>query len=517
MKSNHGRALLMLACALALTSVLGGCALDFLRCGGTCQAGRDPAIAAAPILTAGKTDTEYTPADAATGSPFTAITAVETTDVAPVSPATPTASARLSTPTADNLRGAADYSRAHDGDALLVTSADGRVLFEDYAEGAGPDEPHLLASGTKSFWGVLAVAAAEDGLLNLDERVSDTIGEWRGDPRRSRITVRQLLDFTSGLDPKPQGLRGEGSAGDKYAEAVKAQAVAEPGASFNYSPVHLYAFGAFLQRKLKASGGGTQDPLAYLQRRIFDPIGMKIGHWRRDDAGNPAMPNGAYVAPREWIKFGQLVANQGRWHNKQVVAAASLEEVFRGSRANPGYGLTFWLNKGVAGAAGADVGSGRNARRLQASDGGYIGRAAPADLAMAAGKGKQRLYVIPSRSLVVLRLGRPNREWQDQAFMSRLLAGSGAAADDASAAVYALESTSAELDSDPAMLAQAPSASWQSACAADITRLCPDQADDRRALRQCYRASRDAFSADCQQAVTAARTARGTKAQARYE
>ena len=78
---------------------------------------------------------------------------------------------------------AAAYSAASRGVSMLVM-VDGRVVFQDYPNGGSPGAAHELASGTKSFWGVAAAAAAADGILSLDEPVAKTLTEWRADPRR---------------------------------------------------------------------------------------------------------------------------------------------------------------------------------------------------------------------------------------------------------------------------------------------------------------------------------------------
>ena len=79
---------------------------------------------------------------------------------------------------------AAAYSAEHKGIAMLVM-VEGDIVFDDYPNRGSPYHAHKLASGTKSFAGTLAVAAAaDDGLLTIDEKVSDTITEWAGDPRK---------------------------------------------------------------------------------------------------------------------------------------------------------------------------------------------------------------------------------------------------------------------------------------------------------------------------------------------
>src|SRR5207237_662022 len=74
---------------------------------------------------------------------------------------------------------------------------DGGTLLEQNAK-----TPHKIYSGTKAFWDLAGLAAAEDGLLRLDERVADTITSWRSDPRKAQVTIQQLLDFDSGLEPQ---------------------------------------------------------------------------------------------------------------------------------------------------------------------------------------------------------------------------------------------------------------------------------------------------------------------------
>ena len=103
----------------------------------------------------------------------------------------------------------------------------GKTLLEQYPGRASADTPQRIYSGTKAFWNLAALAAAEDGILDLDERVADTIASWRQDPRKSQVTIRQLLDFSSGLAPG-FGLQVN-EYGDRDKTALRLPMVAEPG------------------------------------------------------------------------------------------------------------------------------------------------------------------------------------------------------------------------------------------------------------------------------------------------
>jgi len=120
-----------------------------------------------------------------------------------------------------NLEAAASYAQRHALDALLV-QCDGNTVFERYGEGFDAHKPHALYSGAKSFWGVLAGAAQDDGLLTLDERVGQTFEEWNAG-LKAEVTLRQLLSLTSGI-----GFGGLGAAVPSYEKALASELKNEP-------------------------------------------------------------------------------------------------------------------------------------------------------------------------------------------------------------------------------------------------------------------------------------------------
>lgn len=287
--------------------------------------------------------------------------------------------ARARTP---RFEAAADYSAQRRGVSLLVIE-DGRTVFEDYPR-SGPDAAHELASGTKSFGGVLAAAMVQDGLLSLDEACADTLTEWRADPMKRGATIRSLLSLSSGA--------GGGSIGRPapYAEAV-AQPFAGPSGVFRYGPTPFQIFGEIVRRKL-AAAGRPDDVLAFLEARLLGPAGVSHGAWRRQ-AGQPNLPSGARLTARDWARFGAFVMDGCRVDGRPIVDADALTECFRPTPANPGYGLTWWLLR-----PGLVPPSPRSP--IDASAAALAGLP---DVRMAAGAGDQRLYLIPERRMVVVR------------------------------------------------------------------------------------------------------------------
>lgn len=302
---------------------------------------------------------------------------------------------------------AAEYSQAERGDAVLVM-VDGRVVYEAYHNRGKADAPHVLHSGTKSFAGILAVAAQQDALLVLDEPAATTLTEWQRDPAKRDITIRQLLTLTSGLEA------GRIGRPPSYAAAITAPTVSAPGEVFDYGPNPFQAFGELLKRKLASRGETVGD---YLRRRILAPLGIAPGEWPGLEKGEPELPSGAELTARDWAKFGELVRQQGQWQGSQLLPSETLVELFKGSRVNPAYGVTFWLNVPVTQQLEEEV------RLLAMNFQGVDEIPGLEGMVVAAGAFKQRLYIIPSQRMVVVRFGHSgNRHFSDAAFL-RLLTG----------------------------------------------------------------------------------------------
>jgi CubicO group peptidase (beta-lactamase class C family) len=267
-----------------------------------------------------------------------------------------------------NLDAAETYVRRHTLEALVV-ERDGRVLLERYGNGFSAEKPHALYSGTKSFWGVTAVIAQDEGLLKLDERVAATLKEWN-DGVRSRVTLRQLLNLTSGI-----GFGGLGNAVPTVDRAIATQLKDEPGKTFTYGGIPLQVFGAVFARK------AGKSPQAYLTEKVLDPIGLRVGSWRTLKDGTQPLPTGAFLAAREWLKYGRYLVDN----------ASHFGECFAGSKPNPRYGLGFWLSP----------------------------LPALPSLVYASGARGQALYVDPPSRTVVVKFG-DSASYNHETFLTRL-------------------------------------------------------------------------------------------------
>ncbi len=292
------------------------------------------------------------------------------------------------------VRKAAEYSAKHRGTSFL-TIQNGKTLFENYPGHASADSPQRIYSGTKAFWNLAALAAAEDGILDLDERVSSTIASWRQDPRKSRVTIRQLLDFSSGLAPG-FGLQVN-EYGDRDKTALRLPMVAEPGKAFIYGPAALQVFHQVLKEKLEG-----KTPTEYLERRVLRRMHLGPQRYLDDRAANPLLAAGFVLTARQWAEMGELVLREGR----PVVQPQTLAQCWRGSLPNPAFSLGWWNNRAAPRGREFDFEAMLTPKwSSQDWQDACLCRDAPSDLVACIGSGNQRLYVIPSLDLIVVRHG----------------------------------------------------------------------------------------------------------------
>jgi len=347
----------------------------------------------------------------------------------------------------DGCEAAANYSKSLLGHAVLVLRG-GEIIFERYDNGWKQDLPHGLASGTKSFVGAVAAAAVEDGLMTWDELACETLTEWKDHPKKNKITARHLLNLSSGLDPSNDLLSRpfRSKAPNLFLAAINVPSKHDAGTRFEYGPSHFYAYGEFLQRKIELRN--ETDPAfkpsnfaEYMYSRVLDPIGVKVGGWGTDRERNLNLPGGARLIAREWARFGEFIREQGHIRDvngerKSLIKWSTLTECFKPSAKNPGYGLTWWLLNPASETSSATVADGeekqnstnQQRKRLQNalretlivrnSDG------SPIEIFMAAGKGRQRLYVIPSYGLSIVRFaedGSKGATFSNQKFLEPIL------------------------------------------------------------------------------------------------
>ena len=304
------------------------------------------------------------------------------------------------------IRSAASYSALNKGLSLIVFQ-NGHTVFEEYQNGCDPDQGQRLASCVKNFWGVAGIAAMQDNIISLNQRVSTLIPEWREQPGKNDVFVRDLLNMSSGLNPGFKELYFR-KVYNSRRTALGLPMDENPQVAFIYGPGNMEVFGEVLARSLRSK---NIKPVEYLQHRIISPLGIKLSEWKTDEIGNERMSSGAKMTARGLLNFGRLILGKGNFEGTQIIRETYFLYALQGTTANPAYGTTFWLNRNAAFPDSYEVNVEvvlEQKDRFDDWQGACIAREAPADMITMIGSGNQRVYVIPSLDAVIVRQGDGN-------------------------------------------------------------------------------------------------------------
>jgi CubicO group peptidase (beta-lactamase class C family) len=237
-------------------------------------------------------------------------------------------------------------------DSLLV-ARHGKIVLETTYAPFRAGLKHRINSSTKAVTSSLIAIALKEGVLDtVDRRVLDFFPDRKIanlDERKKAITIRHLLDMTSGID-WDEGMNGLASfiamerSADWVTYILDRPMVNEPGAAFYYNSGNSHLLSAILT---KLTGRSAFD---YAKEKLFGPLGIEDVTWRHDPQGISAGAAGLYMLPRDMAKFGYLYLRDGAWDGKQIVPSSWIEGV-RGASVdmreswtkNLRYGSQFWV------------------------------------------------------------------------------------------------------------------------------------------------------------------------------
>jgi CubicO group peptidase (beta-lactamase class C family) len=268
-----------------------------------------------------------------------------------------------------------DYLQLKNTKSFIIL-INGRIVLENYFNGHTADSPWYWASAGKTLTATTTGIAEQEGLLNTNNKVSDYLGTgWTSATlaKENLISCKNLLTMTSGLDDStgenvsPQNLLYKADAGTRWA----------------YHNVYVK-----LQDVVAAAANTTWTN--YFNAKLRNPIGM-TGAW--------ILSNDLSVywsTTRSMARFGLLALNNGKWKESQIINQNFFSLATKTSQnINLSYGYLWWLN-------------GKSSYHLpqtQLTFNGSIISTGPNDMFMALGKNDQKIYVIPSKKMVVIRMG----------------------------------------------------------------------------------------------------------------
>ncbi|WP_378106267.1 serine hydrolase domain-containing protein [Chryseobacterium sp. sg2396] len=275
----------------------------------------------------------------------------------------------------DKVQDLLNYLETKHSKSFMVIQ-NGRIVMENYFSGHTASTPWYWASAGKTLTSAVTGIAEQEGFLNINNKVSAYIGTgWTSEPlaKENLITCRNLLTMTSGLDD---------SLGDDVSLA-NLKYKADAGTRWAYHNVYVK-----LQYVVAAATGQTWPQ--YFNAKLRDKIGM-TGSWIQSG------DNSVYWSTtRSMARFGLMALNNGNWNGTQIVNSTYFQNSVNTSQSiNLAYGYLWWLN-------------GKSSYHLPQSQYQFSGKlipSAPDDMFCALGKNDQKIYVVPGKKIVIIRMG----------------------------------------------------------------------------------------------------------------
>lgn len=275
----------------------------------------------------------------------------------------------------DKVQDLLNYLETKHSKSFMVIQ-NGRIVMENYFSGHTASTPWYWASAGKTLTSAVMGIAEQEGFLNINNKVSAYIGTgWTSEPlaKENLITCRNLLTMTSGLDD---------SLGDDVSPA-NLKYKADAGTRWAYHNVYVK-----LQDVVAAATGQTWPQ--YFNAKLRDKIGM-TGSWIQSG------DNSVYWSTtRSMARFGLMALNNGNWNGTQIVNSTYFQNSVNTSQSiNLAYGYLWWLN-------------GKSSYHLPQSQYQFSGKlipSAPDDMFCALGKNDQKIYVVPGKKIVIIRMG----------------------------------------------------------------------------------------------------------------
>ncbi|MBL8198446.1 MAG: serine hydrolase [Chromatiales bacterium] len=297
--------------------------------------------------------------------------------------------------------------------SLLVWQG-GALQLEKYWPGHDAKSFTSTQSMHKSALAILVGIAIEQGLIkSVDDPAANYIEEWAGDERR-HITIRQMLQQSSGIDFPGFPAVIDMTIGDNLAQITFEQGVlAPPGTQFDYTNINPEVLGILLER---VSGMSYAE---YLSKNLWQ-------HLSDDDATvlldmettrTPRTFCCLDTTARAWLRLGLLHLDHGRVGQRQVVPEQWMRDIITPSARNPNYGYLTWL--------GSTYEKERRYNRKSAATAFHSEPFAAPDVIYFDGFGGQRVYIVPSKQLVIVTTGPLRQEWDDALLPNLIIRGMG--------------------------------------------------------------------------------------------
>ena len=238
---------------------------------------------------------------------------------------------QLNQPALDSI---INQSKRTNSNVLLIYQ-NNKLVYKNYFN--NPLQKIEAMSATKSVVAIGVGILLDKGFIDsLDQPVYTIYPEWK-QGNKKLITIRHLLEHTSGMQNVPNAGEEIEIAPDVIQLALCAELDNIPGSTYSYNNKSSNLLAGIIEKtsKLKMD--------KFLDKYLFSELGIKNFSWRKDVKGNPYGMAGLQIYPEDFAKIGLLILNDGNWNEKQLISKLWINDMVKPSQANKNYGYEWWL------------------------------------------------------------------------------------------------------------------------------------------------------------------------------
>jgi CubicO group peptidase (beta-lactamase class C family) len=293
----------------------------------------------------------------------------------------------------------------------IVVIKNGKLLIEEYFNGADRNTLHDTRSVGKSFASTMMGIAIDDGHIKSENQTLKDFYDLRNfannSPKKESVTIKSLLTMSSGFDADDDDENSPGNEEKMYPTADWVKFTLDLpmddktglGEKWRYFTAGVVVLGDIINKSVPGGLG------RYADEKLFKPLGIKKYEWPQTPQKVPNTAGGLRLSALDFAKYGQLYRNGGEWHGKQVIARSWVEKSFtkqvkRGSGDDEYYGYLFWY-------------------------GAFNIKGKQHEVFLATGNGGNKIFVFKDQPLVIVitatAYGKWYMHWQANSMMERYI------------------------------------------------------------------------------------------------
>jgi CubicO group peptidase (beta-lactamase class C family) len=264
----------------------------------------------------------------------------------------------------------------------LMVVYKGQPVVEQYQNGFSNKNRFLSWSMGKSFTNAMVGLIVKEGRMNINEPLN--YDAWKDDERKN-ITINNLMHMNSGLEWNEDYGNSSDVNNMLHKKGDMARFTIEKPYQYPSDSMWTYSSGAtnIVCHAIRETINNDAEYYTYPRKALFNKIGMRSALWEVDASGTFVGSSYIYATLRDYARFGLLYLNNGNWMGKQILPTNWVDYTTSKAKGSDGqYGAFFWLNK---------------------SQHDYPD--VPSDMYCCRGHDGQYIYIIPSKKLVVVRVG----------------------------------------------------------------------------------------------------------------